>query len=391
MRIRACSQLSTIAGRRVIMRCDFNVSLRGRRVADDYKIVRTLPTIRYLAGRGAERIILVSHLGRPGGRAVKDLSLKPVARRLQTLLGKKVVFVPQYASAEGRKVLENLPAGSIALLENIRFDEREKKNSAQLARELAKLGDMFINDALAVSHRPHASVARIQRYVPSYAGLLLEKELEALNALRQPRQPFVVVMGGAKLATKVKPIRALQKKAAHVLLGGMLVYPFLAARGWGAGKYRPDAREVKLARKLDSPRIVLPQDFVTSRRKDGGGEARVVPSDELPGNAYQFDIGPETIRRYAQLLKTAHSVLWNGPLGMFEHDRYRHGTFSVAQVVGSVYERANTVVGGGETITAVKQAGMLEYVGWASTGGGAMLAYLSGETMPGLQKIVRRW
>lgn len=391
MRIKACSQLSSIRGLRAVVRCDCNVPLRGTRVADDYKIIQVMPTIRYLLGRGAEQVVLVSHLGRPEGRPDAALSLAPVARRLQKLLGKPVTFVADVTRPGERSRLRKLPKGSIVLLENIRFYPGEEENDDTLARTLAGLGDIFINDALAVSHRAHASVARIQRHVPAYAGLLMEKELQAFAALQRPARPFVVVMGGAKLATKVAVIKRLRKRADHILLGGMLPYPFLAAAGLSTGKYVPDPGEIQLARKLAGPDIILPADYLVSRRQDGTGEAVVVPGDALPSDAWQFDIGPETIKHYARYLKAAKTILWNGPLGMFEEKPYRHGTLALARAIGGRQRQALTVAGGGETVMALQQAGVLEDLGWVSTGGGAMLSYLAGEKLPGLQKIVRRW
>ena len=279
----------------------------------------------------------------------------------------------------------------IVLLENVRFYPQEERNDAAFAKKLAGLADLYVNDAFASSHRAHASVSAIQKFLPAYAGLLLEQELTHLQKVLRPAHPFVVIAGGKKIETKVPLIKALRKKADAVLIGGMLAYDFLAAKRLSTGSYGVAPAQKKLAKKMLGKNVMLPFDFVTASKKDGSGILRVSAADALPKNSYQFDIGPQTIRAYARYVKEAKTILWNGPMGMFENEHFKHGTMSVARLVAAVSSgKAFGIVGGGETVASMallKTRRKLPENIFISTGGGAMLEYLSGKKLPGIESL----
>lgn len=389
MTIKSIRNIKNLAGKKALVRCDLNVAMDKNKIADDFKIVQSLPTVRYLCGQGA-RVILLTHLGRPGGKKMKAYKLKVIKVRLEKLLGKKVVYVEDCGGVKAKEAVAKMNNGQVILLENVRFYAGEEANNRRFAKSLASLADIYVNDAMAVSHRAHASVAAIQKYLPTYAGFLLEKELLSLNKVLHPKQPLVVIIGGAKLETKVPVIKNLRKKAQAVLIGGMISYDFLAAKKLSTGKYKPDKTQVKLAKKLLYRNVILPIDFVASSSGVKNGKISVVPADNLPKNILQFDVGPDTIRLYAKYIKPAKTIIWNGPLGMFENEHFKHGTLSTARLVAAVSSgKAFGVIGGGETVAALKQSGMFEHIDWVSTSGGAMLAYLAGERMPGLKRIIK--
>ncbi|MFA5317906.1 MAG: phosphoglycerate kinase [Patescibacteria group bacterium] len=393
MKIKTIKNIKNLRGKRVLVRCDFNVAIKDHKIIDDFKIIQTLPTIRYLTNKGA-KVIIITHLGRPTtsnkpqATSNQKYTIKPIIIRLNKLLGKKVKYLENFLDDGAKDAVNDLKNGQILMLENIRFYQGEKKNDKKFGKELAGLADIYVNDALAVSHRAHASVSAIQNFLPSYSGLLLEKEILNLNKIIHPQKPLAVIMGGAKIETKVPVIKKLAKKASVIFIGGMISYDFLAALKLSTGKYKVNVKNKKLARKLLGKKIILPIDFVASSSKNGRGKIRVVAADEIPKNSWQLDIGPETIRFYSQHLKQAKTIIWNGPMGMFENDKFKNGTLSIARVVASVSQgRAFGIAGGGETVVALKKTKMLEHVDWVSTGGGAMLAYLAGEKMPGLTKL----
>ena len=388
MRIKSIKDVKNLAGKRVLMRCDFSVPVVKGKVIDDYKILRTLPTIHYLLAKEA-KVILLTHLERPGGRRVKRYELGPIRARLSRLLGKNIAYIHDCVGAAAQAAVEKIKDKQILLLENARFYPEEERNDKVFAKKLAALADVYVNDALAVSHRAHASVSAVQKYLPAYAGLLLEEELTHFQKVLHPAPPFVVIIGGKKIETKVPVIKALRKKAAAVLIGGILTCDFLAAKKLSAGRYIVAAEQQKLAKKMLAKNVILPVDFVTAVKKNGSGAVQVHAADALPKNRYQFDIGPETIRLYARHIKAAKTILWNGPMGMFEQEHFRHGTNAIARLVAAASSgRAFGIVGGGETVAALRQTQMLDYVDWVSTSGGAMLTYLAGGKMPGLRKII---
>ena len=393
LKIKSIREAKDLKGKTVIVRCDLNVPVKDKRVADNYKIIKSLPTVRFLLSKKA-KIILVSHFGRPktGAKSKienKKYSLKPVAEHLSKLLDKKIIFVDDFTNKDNLKKLI-LKEGQIAMLENIRFYKGEEKNDEKFAKKLASLAQIYVNDAMAVSHRNHASVSAIKKYLPSYAGILLQDELEHLRKVLHPSRPFVIIMGGAKIATKTVMIKSLKKKAKAILIGGMITYDFLAAKNLSTGKYKVADKNKKIAKKILNRKIILPLDFVYSDKSDGLGKAKVCAFDSLPKNNFQFDIGPETIKLYAKYIRNAKTIVWNGPMGMFESEHFKHGTLAIARLVASKSRgKAFGLVGGGETTEALKMTGDVDYVDWVSTGGGAMLAYLAGEKMPGLKGITQ--
>lgn len=372
----------------MLLRADFNVPLEKGKVGDDYKIVAGLPTIRFLLRYNC-KIIIITHLGRPQRERVKKYSLLPVAKHLGRLLDKKVGFVDNCFGLKVGTAVGKMRPGEILMLENLRFTKGEEKNDKKFARQLASLADIYVNDAFANSHRKHASMSAIKKYLPSYAGLLLAEEVENLNKIVHFQPPLVAVMGGAKIGTKISFLKKISQKSFKVLVGGALANNFFAARGMEIGKSLVDKESINLAGKLKAKNILLPIDVVVSDKKDGSGPAEVKNIFKVNKNEAILDVGPRTIRLYSLFLKKAQTIIWNGPMGMFERAHFKHGTLSIARVIASRSRgRAFGVVGGGETIAALKMTGMENYVDWISTGGGATLAFLSETRMPGLRGIV---
>lgn len=472
MEIKSIRQIRSLVGKKVLLRVDFNVPLKNGKVAEDYKIAQSLATIRYLL-RYKCQVTIATHLGDPKGKKVKSLSAAPVAKRLSELLGEKVIFVPEIV---GEKVLKAMNEGKgkthpgantprlthpgtpchpsqegkstplkrgghtskegnnkreIIFLENLRFNKGEEANDKTFAKKLAAPFDLCVNNAFAVCHREHASVAAIKKYLPTYAGLLLEDEITYLTKAMHPQKPLVVVIGGAKISTKLPLISNFLKKADHILIGGAIANDFVKGLGYEVGKsvVGKDAaqlkRAIKIYKKAGNKKIILPLDFVVSDRLDGKGntprpaDARhpsregndLTPALSLVrrgGNAgrgmvevrsingvkktdYILDIGPKTIGFYAKYIKAANTLIWNGPMGMFEQDTFKHGTMAIARLIASRSTgHAFGVVGGGETVEALKKTKMIEHVDWVSTGGGAMLDLLAGQKMPGLKGLAGR-
>lgn len=389
MKIKSIRNAKKIAGKRVFLRVDFNVPIKDGKVKDDYKIVAGLPTIRFLLRYNC-KVIIATHLGRPDGKKNLEFSAEPVARRLEKILDVKVLFADSCAGFEAGTAVGKMKKGEIVFLENLRFEKGEEKNEAKFAKELSSLADIYVNDAFANSHRRHASMSAIKKYLPSYAGLLLEKEIENLGKIINPRQPLISIIGGSKISTKIFFIKKIGKKSFKVLIGGALANNFFVARKFDVGKSLVDDKSVKLAKSLKQNNIILPIDVVVSERGDGKGEAMVKSVSKVNKNEIILDIGPKTIKLYSDFIKKAQTIIWNGPMGMFEQKSFKYGTLSVARLVAARSQgRAFGVVGGGETIEALKMTGMEHYVDWISTGGGATLAFLSGEEMPGLSKITK--
>ncbi len=389
MKINSLGKIKAISGKTVFLRVDFNVPIKGGKIKDDHRIKAGLETINYLNKRGA-RLVIASHLGEPKG-IDPSLSLKPVAARLKSLLKKPVKFLPEAIGLKTEEVIEAMADGDIVLLENLRFNDGEYQNDRKFAKALASAVDIYINDAFAVSHREQASVAAIKKYLPAYAGLLVEKEVIALNKVLKPNKPLVVIMGGAKIKTKAPLISKLYSPASHILVGGALANNFFKYQGLEIGKSASDTdcdqyiKKFFKRRKL-SAKIILPTDVVV-RTRDGRAKLKlptaVKKSDTI------LDIGPATILAFSAYIKKAHTLVWNGPLGMFEEAAYKHGTLGVAYTMASIASGpAYGVVGGGETVQALSKTKMEDYVDWVSTAGGAMLTYLGGGRMPGLKKIV---
>lgn len=387
--IKSIRNYKKLENKKVLVRVDFNVPIKNGEVQDDFKIIKHLPLIKYLIEKKT-RIILISHLGRPEhGKDNSEYSLKPVAMRLKEILKKDIKFVSDCIGFKAETAIAKLNPGEILMLENIRFEEGEKKNSKILAKKLAKMADIYVNEAFAVSHRKEASVSAIKNYIPSFAGFLLEKEIMNLNKIKKSKN-LIVVIGGAKLKTKISLIKKFEKKAKKILIGGALANNFFASSGYEVGRSLVDKESIKIAGKLmkSSKNILLPIDVVVGN-KDGEWKGQAKKIYDIGPKDYVYDIGPETIKLYATYLKKAQNIIWNGPLGMFENNDFKHGTLSIARIIASRSSgRAYGVVGGGETVEALKMTKMLRHVDWVSTGGGAMLTYLSGGKMPGLEGII---
>jgi phosphoglycerate kinase len=380
-----------VAGKTVLVRVDFNVPLEGGRVTDDTRISAALPTIRYLMEEGA-RVVLMSHLGRPKGQRKPELSLEPVARRLGELLGAPVAFSPEVIGEAARAAVAALKPGGVLLLENLRFHPEEEKNDPAFAKALASLADCFVSDAFGTVHRAHASTEGVaHHFAQAAAGFLIAKELEYLGqTLVKPKRPFVAVLGGAKVGDKIGVIQALLKRADSVLIGGAMAYTFLKAQGQAIGKSLLDEPHVELARNLiaEAPllgkALVLPIDHRVAAEISPKAAAEVCGVN-IPADRIGLDIGPATAIAYAQSIRRAKLVVWNGPMGMFELPAFAEGTFAVARAMAE--SDAVTIVGGGDSVAAVNQAGVAERISHISTGGGASLEFLEGRKLPGVEVL----
>lgn len=396
MEIKSIRKAKKISGRTILLRVDFNVPIKNGKILDDYKIVAGLKTIRFLVRYGC-KVVVITHLGKPRGWD-KKYSTKPVAQKLQNLLGKKIKFVDQVIGHKALLEVKNLENGDILMLENLRFYEEEEKNDKKFAKYLASLADIYVNNAFAVSHRKHASVSAIKKYIPFYLGLLAESEIMHLNKILSPRKPMTAVIGGAKISTKLPLLKRFRKKADFILVGGALANNFLKILGYEVGKSMVSKDDLKLAKemlvyykKVGNRKLILPIDVVVSKKKDGKDKAVIKTVNNIGKNDYILDIGPQTVKLYSKFIQKSNSIIWNGPMGMFEARGFQDGTLDIAKKIAlHSFGSAFGVVGGGETIEALKMTKMLDYVDWASTAGGAMLSYLSGEKMPGLEGIIKR-
>lgn len=383
MKIKSINRVKNLAGKVVFLRADLNVPIKDGQIKDDYKIVATLPMVRYLL-RHKAKIIIATHVN-------KENSAEPAARRLSWLLDKKILFINTCVGEKVKKAVAEMEPKDIIFLENLRFNRGEERNDKKFAKNLAKLADIYVNDAFAVSHRDHASVSAIKKYLPSYAGPLLEKEILNLDKVLKPKQPLISVFGGAKIETKIDLINNLAKKSFRVLIGGALANNFIAAHGFKIGKSMADRPSIRTAAQIikKHKNIILPIDVVVAKSVESH-DARVVPVSRVVDDDMILDIGPKTVRLFSGFIKKASTVIWNGPLGYFENDQFKHGTLAVARIIAARSTgRAFGVAGGGETIEALDRTGMAHNFDWVSTGGGAMLAYLGGEKMPGLKGIIK--
>lgn len=395
MKIKSINEAKNLKGKTVFLRADFNVPIKQDRVKEDYKIIAGLSTIRFLLRYGC-KVIVSTHLGDPGGKKNLKLTTLPVAKRLEKLLGKKITFINDSIGSKVETLIKKINPGQVVFLENLRFHAGEEKNDKNFAKQLARLADIYVNNAFAVSHREHASVSAIKKYLPAYAGLLVEAELKNINKALKPEKPLIVVIGGAKISTKLPIIKKFIKSAEHILVGGAIANDFLKNLGFEVGKSlvgkdgKISKQLVGIYKKYGNKKIILPLDFLVSDNRAGSGKLTVKKVTEINKKDYIYDIGPQTILFYSRYLKKAKTIVWNGPMGLFENEKFKHGTLSVARVIAShTSGKAFGVVGGGETIEALKLTRMIGYIDWVSTGGGAMLDYLAGEKMPGLKGIVR--
>lgn len=377
-------------GKRVFIRVDFNVPLAagGQEITSDKRIKAAIPTIRYALEHGAG-LVLASHLGRPKGKPNPEMSLKPVAKRLEELLGKPVSMAPDCVGAEVEAMLPS--PGQILLLENLRYHSEEEKNDPEFSKKLAALGDIYVNDAFGSAHRAHASTVGMIQYMPkAAAGLLMEKELEYLGkATTNPPRPCVAILGGAKVSDKIEVIQNLMKLVDRLLIGGAMAYTFIRAKGQATGKSLVEEDKLDLARQLMSEagdKLMLPCDHVVAAELKDGAENEVVRT--IPDKKMALDIGPDTIREYKQVISTAKTIIWNGPMGVFEKPPFDKGTVALAKAVAE--SGATSVVGGGDSEKAIKSAGIADKISHISTGGGASLEFLSGIELPGVAALTEK-
>ena len=381
-----------VAGKRVLCRCDFNVPLKDGKITSDKRIVAALPTIKYLIDNGA-KVILCSHMGKPKGEWKPELSLKVVAERLSELLGQEVKMSKDVAGEDSRALAASLRDGEVMLLENTRYIKGETKNDQQLSADLASLADIFVNDAFGTAHRAHSSTAGVAEYLPAVCGFLIEKEIGIMGkALADPARPFVAILGGAKVSDKLNVINNLLEKVDTLIIGGGMAYTFLAAKGFSIGTSLFDAEKVDYCRDMMAKaaekgvKLLLPVDTVIAKEFpdpiDGPIDVKTVPSNEIPDDMMGLDIGEKTRELFAEAAKSAKTVVWNGPMGVFENPTLAKGTIAVAEALAA--SEAVTIVGGGDSAAACEQLGFADRITHISTGGGASLEFLEGLELPGI-------
>ncbi len=376
-----------VKGKRVLMRVDFNVPLESGKVSDDTRITAALPSIKHVLSGGGS-LVLMSHLGRPKGKVVEDMRMAPVAKRLGELLGKPVKTVKDCIGPEAEAAAKALKPGEVLLLENLRFHPEEEAGDDAFARKLASLGETYVNDAFGTAHRAHASVAGVTKYLPAAAGFLMEKEVKYLgDALADPERPFVAILGGAKVSDKVTVIENLLNKVDSLLVGGAMTYTFMKAQGLGVGASLVEEDRVAMAKDILAKaggKLLLPVDHVVAKEIDAASEKKTV-GNSIPDGWKGVDIGPETIKAYRDRIAVAKTVVWNGPMGIFEVEPFAAGTRAVAEAVAG--SGGVTIIGGGDSAAAVEKFNLADKMTHVSTGGGASLEFLEGRTLPGVAAI----
>ncbi len=382
-----------LKGKKVFVRCDFNVPMdENQNITDNTRIVAALPTIKYLLEQNC-KVILASHLGRPKGEFKPEFSLAPVAKELSKLLGQEVIMAKDVIGEDAMAKAANLKEGEILLLENVRFHKEETDNDPEFSKKLASMAEVYVNDAFGTAHRAHASTTGIASYLPAVAGFLIEKELKFLgNAVNNPERPFVAILGGAKVSDKIGVIDNLLDKVDALMIGGGMAYTFFKAQGYEVGNSICEMDKLDLAKeamekaKQKGVKLMLPVDTKVGKEYKADTESKVVKYTEIPEGWEGLDIGPETIKMYEEELKTAKTVVWNGPLGVFEFDQFAVGTNAIAKILSEI--DATTIIGGGDSAAAVKKAGLEDKMTHISTGGGASLEFLEGKKLPGIEALM---
>lgn len=384
-----------VSNKKVLMRVDFNVPIEDGVIGDDNRIVQALPSIKHVTTNNG-LLILMSHLGRPGGSPDPELSLKPVAEHLRTLVDTQVYFAGDCIGEEAESVIAQANPGEIVVLENVRFHAGEKANDEEFCKQLAAHGDLFVNDAFGSSHRAHSSVAGVTRYLqPAVSGFLLEKEIKYLNdAINDPIHPFIAILGGAKVSDKIGVIENLLDKVDTILIGGGMTYTFYKAKGLPVGNSLVEEDKIQLAGELlekaeeKEVDLALPIDHVVAKEFNNEAEHKVVGEDEIEEGWMGLDIGPQTTIAFGNKIKNANTIVWNGPMGVFEMENFSDGTFSIAEALAQTTEHgATTIIGGGDSASAIKQTGLEKKVSHVSTGGGASLMFLEGKELPGVAAL----
>ncbi len=379
--------------KKVLMRCDFNVPLdENLNITDKTRIKAALPTIKYVLDQGA-KLILCSHLGRPKGEVKKEFSLAPVAKELSVELGREVKLANDIVGDSAKALTANMNAGDVVLLENVRYDAREEANDEEFSKELAELAEVYVNDAFGTAHRAHASTEGVSKFLPSACGFLIEKELEQLgDSLNNPDRPFVAILGGKKVSDKIGVINSLLDKVDTLIIGGAMAYTFFRAQGFSTGKSLVEEDKIELAKELlakaesKGVKLLLPVDTTCGKEFDENTEILVVKSNEIPDDWEGFDIGPASVELYKEVLSTAKTVLWNGPVGVFELTPFAVGTNEIAKCLAELTD-CKTIIGGGDSAAAVTKAGLADKMTHISTGGGASLEFIEGKVLPGIECI----
>ena len=382
-----------LKGKKVFVRCDFNVPMdENRNITDNTRIVAALPTIKYLLEQNC-KLILASHLGRPKGEYKPEYSLAPVAKELSKLLGKEVIMANDVVGEDATSKASNLKEGEILLLENLRFHKEETENDTEFSKKLASMAEVFVNDAFGTAHRAHSSTTGIASYLPAVSGFLIEKELKFLgNAVNNPERPFVAILGGAKVSDKIGVIDSLLEKVDTLMIGGGMAYTFFKAQGYEVGNSICEMDKLDLAKsamekaKQKGVKLMLPVDTKIGKEFKADTESKTVKYTEIPADWEGFDIGAETIKMFSDELRNAKTVIWNGPLGLFEFDQFAIGTNEIAKVLSEI--DATTIIGGGDSAAAVKKAGLEDKMTHISTGGGASLEFLEGKKLPGIEALM---
>ncbi len=384
-----------IGHKRVLMRVDFNVPLKdGKEITDDTRIKAALPTINYILNKDCP-LILMSHLGRPKGKVKSELSLRPVAKRLGELLNRDVIMASDCIGNDVKAKAEHLKQGNILLLENLRFHPEEEANDEGFSKELASFAEFFVQDAFGTVHRAHASTAGVPKYLPSASGFLLEKEIEFLGkALSNPEKPFLAIIGGAKISTKIGVLESLINQVDGLVIGGAMSYTFLKAKGVEVGKSLIEQDKIDMAKsimdKASRKKIdfILPLDHVVSNSTDGKGNVKETEGQAIPEDMIGVDVGHRSIERYRELINKSKMIFWNGPLGIFETERFAKGTFEVAKLLAQATERGcTTIIGGGDSVAAINNSGLSDKISHISTGGGASLEFMEGKELPGIKAL----